>query len=60
VSDPIGGSLPDEITLTRSKAASVLVALDEAAEAAAGDLRERLEAVARLIVEKLLPDLPEL
>ncbi|MEX2659185.1 MAG: hypothetical protein WD232_05790 [Acidimicrobiales bacterium] len=64
MSDPIGGRIPDEIVLTRDEAARVLLALDEAVEAveAVGDadLRRRLERAAQIIVEKFLPDLPDL
>lgn len=61
MSAPFGGSIPDEITLARQEAATVLFALDEAVEAAADDeRRHRLEQAAQLIVEKLLPDLPDL
>jgi hypothetical protein len=61
VSKPFGGSLPDEILLTAEEAKVVLFALDAAIEVA-GDaaLRSRLEAAARIIVEKFLPDLPDL
>jgi hypothetical protein len=59
---PPGEPLPDEITLSRAEAATVLFALDEAIERAeAGDpFRVRLEAAARLIIERFLPDLPDL
>jgi hypothetical protein len=61
VSDPIGGRIPDEILLTREEAARVLLALDEAVEAVADiELRGRLEQGAQIIVEKFLPDLPDL
>ena len=61
MSEPIGGSIPDEIALTRQEAATVLFALDEAVEAATDDeRRRRMEHAARIIVEKLLPDLPDL
>jgi hypothetical protein len=61
VSTPFGGSIPDEITLTRHEAATVLFALDEAVEMAEDDGRRgRLEQAAQIIVEKLLPDLPDL
>ncbi|MGI8664356.1 MAG: hypothetical protein ACR2LQ_14275 [Acidimicrobiales bacterium] len=61
MSESFGGSIPDAITLTRQEAATVLFALDEAVEAAADDdRRHRLEQAAQLIVEKLLPDLPDL
>jgi hypothetical protein len=56
-----GGSIPDEITLTRDEARDVLFALDDASEATpAGPLLSRLEAAASLVVEKLMPDLPDL
>lgn len=58
---PFGGSIPDEIILTREEAATVLFALDEATEAARDDdPRRRLEAAARIVIDKLLPDLPDL
>ncbi len=58
---PFGGSIPDEIALTRNEARNVLFALDDAIEdSPPGPLRVRLEQAARLIVEKLMPDLPEL
>ncbi len=61
MSEHFGGLLPDEITLTRQEAATVLFALDEAVETAADDdRRRRLGAAAQIIVEKLLPDLPDL
>lgn len=61
MSDPIGGRIPDEIVLTREEAARVLLALDEAVEAVAdAELRRRLEQGAQIIVEKFLPDLPDL
>lgn len=61
MSTPFGGSIPDEITLTRHEAATVLFALDEAVEMAEDDdRRRRLEQAAQIIVEKLLPDLPDL
>lgn len=41
MSMPFGGSIPDEITLTRLEAATVLFALDEAVEAAEDDERRR-------------------
>ncbi len=57
-----GDPLPNEITLSRQEAATVLFALDEAIEQAGGHarLRQRLEAAARIIVEQFLPDLPDL
>jgi hypothetical protein len=59
---PNGEPLPDEIVLNRDEAAAVLFALDAAMETAArgSDLYRRLEAAARVIVEKFLPDLPDL
>jgi hypothetical protein len=54
--------LPDEIVLRRDEAASVLFALDAAMEET--DQRAptyaKLAAAARIIVEKFLPDLPNL
>jgi len=59
MSEPFGGSLPDEITLMRDEAAAVLLAIDDAIpvvkDAAS---RGRLEHAARIIVDKFLPDLP--
>jgi hypothetical protein len=54
--------LPDEIVLSREEAKTVLFALDAALERAerGSDLYRRLEAAAGIIVEKFLPDLPEL
>jgi hypothetical protein len=61
VSEPFGGSIPDAITLDREESKLVLFALDDAIEAVpASELRARLEAAARMIVEKLMPDLPDL
>ncbi|GEM_PF-7087403 len=58
---PFGGSIPDEITLTRDEARDVLFALDDAIEATpSAPLRARLQKAARLVVEKLMPDLPDL
>jgi len=59
---PNGEPLPDEIELSRDEAAVVLVALDAAMETVdrGSDLYHRLEAAARILVEKFLPDLPEL
>ena len=56
-----GDPLPDEIVLSRSEAAQILFALDEAIEAAEpGSLEAaRLEAAARVLVEKFLLDLPD-
>jgi hypothetical protein len=57
-----GIPLPDEIVLIRDEAAAVLFALDAAMEVLGpgSDVYSRLEAAARIIVEKFLPDLPEL
>jgi hypothetical protein len=61
VTDPFGGSIPDEISLDREEVKVVLFALDDAIESTqAGALRARLEQAARIIVEKLMPDLPDL
>lgn len=61
MSEPFGGRLPDEIVLTREEAARVLLALDEAVEAIEdAELRRGFEQGARIIVEKFLPDLPDL
>jgi len=61
MSEAFGGPIPDEIVLTREEAARVLFALDEAAEGADdSDERRRLEVAATIIIEKLLPDLPDL
>jgi hypothetical protein len=59
---PNGEPLPDEIVLSRDEAAAVLFALDAAMENTdrGSDLYRRLESAARIIVEKFLPDLPEL
>jgi hypothetical protein len=59
---PNGDRLPDEVVLTREEAADVLFALDAAMEGAErnSSLYVRLEAAARIIVEKFLPDLPDL
>jgi hypothetical protein len=56
------GRLPDEITLTRNEAASILLALDAAGERVEpGDvLYGVLGAAAGIIVTKCLPDLPDL
>ena len=61
MTDTPGDPLPGEITLSIQEAATVLFALDEAIEPTqeAGH-RGRLEEAARIIVEKLLPDLPNL
>jgi hypothetical protein len=61
VSSPFGGFIPDEITLSRQDAATVLLALDNAtANADSVALRVMLERAAQIIVDKLLPDLPDL
>jgi hypothetical protein len=61
MTEGFGGSIPDAISLDREEAKIVLFALDEAIEAAPTDaLRSRLERAARIIVEKLMPDLPDL
>jgi hypothetical protein len=57
VSELFGGSIPDKIGLSRDEAK---VALDPAMEDAADAGRARIEEAARIIVEKLLPDLPDL
>jgi hypothetical protein len=57
VSEPFGGSIPDKISLSRDEAK---VALDPAMDDAADAVRARIEEAARIIVEKLLPDLPDL
>ncbi len=59
---PNGERLPDEVVLTHEEAADVLFALDAAMDDAEHDasLYVRLEAAARIIVEKFLPDLPDL
>ena len=55
------GPLPDEIALTRDEAADILFALDAAMdEAEPGPLYERLEHAAQILVEKFMPDLPDL
>jgi hypothetical protein len=57
-----GDPLPDEIVLSRDEARRVLFALDAAIEVVAEDsvLSLELADAARLIVEKFLPDLPDL
>ena len=61
MSEPFGGRIPDDITLSRAEATEVLFALDAAIEVAPpGALRSRLEAAARIVIDKLLPDLPDL
>jgi hypothetical protein len=57
VSEPFGGSIPDKISLRRDKAK---VALGAAMEEAADAVRAGIEEAARIIVERLLPDLPDL
>jgi hypothetical protein len=57
VSEPFGGSIPDKISLNRDEAK---VALDPAMDDAADAVRAHIEEAARIIVEKLLPDLPDL
>ena len=58
---PFGGSIPNEIVLTRDEAATVLLAIDDAVERLGdNELRARLERAAQTIVEKFLPDLPDL
>ncbi len=59
---PNGEPLPDEIVLSREEAKTVLFALDAAIERAesGSDHYRRLEVAAGIIVEKFLPDLPEL
>jgi hypothetical protein len=53
--------LPDEISLTRDEAAQGLFALDAAMEALqSGDAYDRAERAAQVIIEKFLPDLPDL
>lgn len=61
MSTPFGGSIPEEIVLDLADAERLLFALDEAvAQADEAEVRARLEAAIRVIVEKLLPDLPDL
>jgi hypothetical protein len=57
-----GEPLPDEIILSRDEAATVLFALDAAMEglATTSPTYGRLERAARIVVEKFLPDLPNL
>jgi hypothetical protein len=56
-----GGSIPDEIVLTRDEAATVLLAIDDAVEQSEdNERRARLEHAAQIIVDKFLPDLPHL
>jgi hypothetical protein len=59
VSEPFGGAIPDEITLTRNEAATILLTIDDAVPVVRdAALRARLERAARIIVDKFLPDLP--
>ena len=61
MTDPVGGSIPDDITLPLDETKVVLFALDDAIDAADdAALRSRLERAAQIIVEKLMPDLPDL
>lgn len=61
MTEPFGGSIPDAISLDREEARIVLFALDDAIEVTSeGALRTRLEQAARIIVDKLMPDLPDL
>jgi hypothetical protein len=61
MSTPFGGSIPDEIVLTREKAATILLALDDAVERVAdADVRRALQHAAQIIVDKFLPDLRDL
>ena len=61
VTTPFGGSIPDEIVLTRDEAATVLLAIDDAVEESEdNELRARLEQAAQIIIDKFLPDLPDL
>ena len=57
-----GHPLPDEIVLTRREAGEILFALDAASEIAPPDaaVRLQIEEAARILVEKFLPDLPDL
>lgn len=57
-----GDPIPHEITLTRDEAAVVLFALDAAMEAlgVGTDVYGQVERAAQLIIEKFLPDLPDL
>ena len=58
---PFGGSIPEEISLNRDEAKAVLFALDDAMDATTDSLLQtRLEEAARIIIEKLMPDLPDL
>jgi len=61
MTSPFGGSIPDEIVLDIEEAKVLLFTLDDAIEQVDDEgLRTQLEAAARIIVEKLLPDLPDL
>lgn len=61
MTSPFGGSIPDEIVLDIEEAKVLLFALDDAIEQIADEaLQAQLGAAARIIVEKLLPDLPDL
>jgi hypothetical protein len=53
----VGGSIPDKISLSRDEAK---VAPDAAMEDASDAVRARIEEAARIIVERLLPDRPDL
>ena len=59
---PNGEPLPDEIVLSRDEARSVLFALDAGIDATYPDSdgHRQLVDAARIIVDKFLPDLPEL
>lgn len=59
---PNGDELPHEIVLDRDEAKIVLFAIDAAIERTPSDsgLARQLERAAGIIVEKFLPDLPEL
>ncbi len=57
-----GEPLPDDITLSLDEAKTALFTLDAALEQTSrtSSLYRRLERAAQIIVEKFLPDLPEL
>jgi hypothetical protein len=57
-----GEPLPDEVELSRDEAATVLFALDAAMESLPAYLaiQAQLQEAARIIVEKFLPDLPNI
>ena len=57
MSGPCGGSIPDKISLSHYEAN---VAFDPAKEDAADAVRARIEEAARIIVDKLMPDLSDL